>query len=161
MPEDGVWVVDFRIEVPVEKSWLAKQSRIQAFADKNEQRAVGRRLSFLRGRPAFSRSLNAVHTSLFDAFRDLQRDDADLHALLMQHLEEIVVQVDSPLEPTSAQIIFLTSASMPGQCREWLEQWRDAAAEALSDSGLSLLALDFRAFAAVTLPEYRRMIQIW
>src|ERR1035441_6952262 len=43
-PEDGVWVADLRLELPVEKSWLANQARIIGFADEEEKRRVGSRL---------------------------------------------------------------------------------------------------------------------
>jgi hypothetical protein len=161
IPEDGVWVADFRIEIPVEKGWLAAQGRVQGFADEEAKRGVARRLVSQRGRPAFSRELNAVHENLFTALRSLDAEQSDLAEKLFDRLEEVVVQVDSHLAPTSAQLVFLTSASLPDDCREWLEQWRDGVAESAAASGLALHALDFRALESVSLLEYRRMTRIW
>jgi hypothetical protein len=161
MPEDGVWVVDFRLEVPVEKGWLAEQNRLHGFANEADKRDVGRRVSWLRARPAFSHALNAVHESLFAAFETLDNDNPALAARLTQHLEEVVVLVDSHLEPHAAQLVFLTSSPMPSDCREWLEHWRDAASASADEAGLALHALDFRTLESVTVPEYRRMTRIW
>jgi hypothetical protein len=161
MPEDGVWVADFRVEVPVEKGWLARQTRVNGFANEADQRDVGKRLQWLRGRPAFSRELNAVHTSLFNAFHALEVDNPDLEERMMQHLEEVVVQVDNHLAPSSAQLVFLTSEPMPSDCREWLEQWRDGVSASAYASGLILHALDFRTLGSVSVLEYRRMSRIW
>ncbi len=161
MPQDGIWVADFRIEIPVEKSWLAQQARVQGFADEESKRGVGRRVAWLRGRPAFSRELNAVHEDLFKTFQQVETDQPDLHEELMDKLEEVVVEVDSYLAPSSVQIVFLTSSLLPRECRERLEQWRDSAAEFAEASGLVLHALDFRTLESVSVLEYRRMERIW
>jgi hypothetical protein len=158
MPDQRVWVADLRIEVPVEKSWLAHQTRVQAFSNEEKKRKVGERLSWLRGRPAFSRALNAVHTSLYSI---LESENPPMDEQLIQHLEEVVVQVDSYLAPTSAQLIFLTSAPMPANCRDWLEQWWDGASRSAAASELTLHALDFRTLESVSVLEYRRMSRIW
>jgi len=49
----GFWVVDFRIEVPVEKGWLATRTRLDGFADEAARRRVGEVIAMLRSRPAF------------------------------------------------------------------------------------------------------------
>lgn len=161
IPEDGVWVADFRIDIPVEKGWLASQARIQGFADEDAKRAVGRRLASQRGRPAFSRELNAVHERLFTALRNLNAEESDLAEKLFDRLEEVVVQVDSHFAPSSAQLVFLTSEPLSDDCREWLEQWRDAVVDSAAAAGLVLHALDFRTLESVSLLEYRRMTRIW
>jgi hypothetical protein len=102
-----------------------------------------------------------VHTSLFDAFEVLAIDDPGLEERLMQHLEEVVVQVDNYLAPRAAQIVFLTLEPMASDCREWLEQWRDGASAVADATGLVLHALDFRTLDSVSVLEYRRMSRIW
>jgi hypothetical protein len=161
IPEEGVWVADLRIEVPVEKGWLAGQSRIVGFAREDEKRRVGRRLQWLRGRPAFSRELNAIHQALYDALTELEKTQPDIHQAMISDLDEIVVQVDSYLAPTHAQLVFLTSATLAEECREWCQQWRDDIIESAKESGIVLQALDFRTSESVTIVEYRKMTSIW
>jgi hypothetical protein len=161
LPAEGVWVADLRIELPVEKGWLAGQPRIEGFAAEEEKRRVGRRLAWLRGRPAFSQELNAVHQAMFEAIDNLESTKPELHEALIGKLEEIIVQVDSYLAPTYAQLVFLTSGVLDDDCRTWLEEWRDSAVPSAQDSGLTLHALDFRMLDSVTATEYRRMTPIW
>lgn len=161
MPETGVWVVDFRLEVPVEKSWLAGQTRIDVFADPASKRDVGARVAQMRGRPAFSRALNRLHQGLIDKLLGLRIIDPELDDRLTSNIEEIAVQVDNELNPTDVQLIFLTSVTMPPDCREWLEEWRDSAALEARAADMTLLGLDFRTVDSIMLLEYRRMTRIW
>lgn len=161
MPVEGVWVADLRIELPVEKSWLASQERIEGFTDEEEKRRVGKRLAWLRGRPAFSRELNAVHQALYEMIDRPQSAQSELHQTLMEQLEEVAVQVDSYLAPTRVQFIFLTNVPMASECRAWFESWRDNLLEEATYSGLELHAFDFRTMESVPITEYRRMSTIW
>ncbi len=159
--EDGVWVADLRIEVPVEKSWLAGQTRVKGFENETEKRIVGRRLAWLRGRPAFSQELNEIQQALFDFLDRMESAELDTHETLLDQLEEVVVQVDSYLAPTSVQLVFLTNVPLADDCRRWLSEWRESAVEDASVTGLTFHALDFRTLASVTAEEYRRMTVIW
>lgn len=162
LPEEQVWVADLRIEVPVEKGWLAGQQRIDGFRDEELKAVVGARLAWLRGRPAFSTDFNAlVYNDLFEALETLSEADSDLHEKLMDQLEEVAVLVDSHLQPTSVQLVFLTPDGLDPECREWLEQWRDSRLDSTLERGITLHALDFRELDAVTATEYRRMTIIW
>ena len=161
LPEDGVWVADFRIEVPVEKSWLAGQTRIEGFASETEKRNVGRRLALLRGRPAFSRELNEIQQALFDALDEREPTEQEMHETLLDQLEEVVILVDSYLAPTSVQLVFLTNVPLADDCRLWLSGWREATVEEASVTGLMFHALDFRTLSSVSAEEYRRMTVIW
>jgi hypothetical protein len=161
LPEDGIWVADLRIEVPIEKSWLAGQIRVEGFENETEKRIVGRRLAWLKGRPAFSRELNEIQQSLFDALDGMESAELETHETLLDQLEEVVVQVDSYLAPTSVQLVFLTNVPLADDCRRWLSEWRENSVEEASVTGLTLHALDFRTLTSVTAEEYRRMTVIW
>ena len=161
LPEDGIWVADLRIEVPIEKSWLAGQIRVEGFENETEKRIVGRRLAWLKGRPAFSRELNEIQQSLFDALDRMESAELETHETLLDQLEEVIVQVDSYLAPTSVQLVFLTNVPLADDCRRWLSEWRESSVEEASVTGLTLHALDFRTLTSVTAEEYRRMTVIW
>ena len=160
-PEQGVWVADFRIELPVEKSWLAGQDRIEGFSDEEEKRRVGRRLEWLKGRSAFSRELNTLNQALYEALDDREPKDPELHEAVMERLEEVAINVDSYLSPGHVQFVFLTNAPITDECRGWLESWKDNLLEKALELGLQLHALDFRTLESVTAVEYRRMAVIW
>ena len=80
---------------------------------------------------------------------------------MMRSVEEVAVQVDSHLEPSTVQIVFLTSEPMDDGCREWLQEWRDGRVSQAEEVGITLQALDFRELESVNVAEYRRMTVIW
>ena len=80
LPVDGSWVADLRIEVPVEKGWLASQERVPAFEDEAAQRAVGDRLALLRRRPAFGRRfVEGIQRPLVMRLRELRKESRDVY----------------------------------------------------------------------------------
>jgi hypothetical protein len=129
------YVADLRIEVPVEKGWLADQERVVGFADEESKQMVGQRL-LLRGRPAFARELNAVQTAIGEL-------------------------LDSYLHPTRVQITFLTSTDLDDDCRDRLIAWREGLAGAMTEAGVTLLSHDVRALATLSAAEYRKMAVVW
>ena len=50
LPGEEFWVADLRIEVPVEKGWLAYQERLDGFGSEEAQSIVGQRVGWLRER---------------------------------------------------------------------------------------------------------------
>jgi hypothetical protein len=154
------YVADLRIEVPVEKGWLAAQARVVGFADEESKRIVGERL-MLRGRPAFARELNALHTAIRELLDAQVDDDDNVGEALAAAVEEVALQLDSYLHPTRVQVVFLTSADLNDECRDRLTSWRDDLAGAMDEAGVTLLAHDIRALATLPAAEYRRMTVVW
>lgn len=154
MPHSGVWIADLRIEVPIEKGWLAGQRRIQGFTDERDKRMLGQRLAWLKSRPAFSQEF--VEVVQVPVFRFL-----DGHPELVSKLEEVAVRVDSYLLPKSVQILFLTDAPLDDAFREVVRDWWDGARGQARESGIRLLATDFRDTTTLSVAEYRDMASIW
>src|SRR5690349_125769 len=75
---DNAWVADLRVEIPVEKAWLAQQERIEGFEDEAGKRKVGERLSLVRGRPAFSREINSLQSAVWASLSPPADDDNDV-----------------------------------------------------------------------------------
>lgn len=63
---DGNWVADLRIEMPVEKSWLAGRQPIPAFATEEGRRHFARRLAGRLERPALSGVLHDASCDRYD-----------------------------------------------------------------------------------------------
>lgn len=158
-PGKGVWVVDLRLEFPVEKGWLAKQPRLECFPDEESKRAVGQRVAMLRSRPAFSPSMSSVHRALTRAIESWP-DDEDIDDLAP--LDEVAVHIDNHLRPTVAQLVFLTAGgTLDERVREKLEEWWESLRPDAAAAGLNLLTLDFRNVESVSLADYRRMTALW
>jgi len=154
MPNPGVWIADLRIEVPIEKGWLAGQRRLEGFVDASNKRRFGQRLAWLKSRPAFSRAfVEVVQAKVFDFL--------DGHPELVSELDELAVQVDSYLRPTIVQILFLTETPLVKDFRELVEAWWDLARGQANQADILLLAPDFREITKLSVAEYRGMSSIW
>jgi len=151
--EPGVWAADLRIEMPIEKGWLSKQTRIKGFEDQAARRAVGERLATLRGRPAFSDELNGLVARLHEALHDLDQADGSI--------AEITVQTDDPLAPTAVQFVLVTKDPIAESAMDWFNEWLDSVRVDLEAAGIALIAPDARTMESISLSEYRRMISIW
>ena len=161
LPGSDVFVADLRIEMPVEKGWLAQQERIEGFPSEEAKSVVGRRTSMLRGRPAFSTDFNkTILDPLLAAIEDDGEED-DRPDDFLDELVEVAVLVDSTLQPTSVQVVFITESDIGPGVEDWLQGWRDGRVEEADSAGISLLALDIRKLAEIPASEYRRMIVVW
>jgi hypothetical protein len=160
LPGSHPWVADLRIEVPVEKGWLGQQERIEGFHDEGKKRSVGDKVSRLRGRHAFSRELNALVASVWD-FLQSDGDDTDAHQRTANAIEEVGLSLDSYLEPTRAQVVFLTTTSLDEDGIELLRQWNDGQSRVLHEAGVTLQAMDVRELDSLSAAEYRRLAVIW
>lgn len=161
LPYEGLWVADLRIEVPVEKTWLAAQIPIQGFANESAKRGLGQRLAWQRSRPAFSTDYWATQRNLEDAIEQLKKEEPATHKALIGVLEEIAVRVDSHIRPTYAQFVFICSAPIPQACRDWFLSWFEAVSASRSASGISLHVPAFKEIQTLTVGEYRSMTRIW
>jgi hypothetical protein len=154
------WVADLRIEMPVEKGWLGEKERIEGFSDESEKRRVGNSLTLVRGRHAFSREINTLVASVWD-FLASDSEAEDVHERTINAIEEVGLSLDSYLEPTRAQVVFLTTSVVDEDCVELLRQWNDAQSTALRDGGIALQAVDVRDLTSMSAADYRRLAVIW
>jgi hypothetical protein len=160
-PEPGVWVADFRIEVPVEKGWLSNQERIQAFGAAEERWQVGKRVAYLRSRPAFNASANMLQSRLFSWIKELDEVGSDGASRFLTCLVEVAIKVDDHEAPTTVQFVFLLSSELPGECEDILLAWNRTAADIGEEVGVTVQACDVRLMSELPLAEYRRMTRVW
>jgi hypothetical protein len=157
----GFWVADLRIEVPVEKGWLATSKPIDGFGDETKQRAVGERVALLRSRPAFAgRFVDAVQRPLVAALKNLRATDRALYDRMDVQVDEVCVQLDSLLDPSQARVVLLCETDPDPDVREWWEQWWDRAVPTANAAGINLHAFAVRLLSEMTVTEYRRMTTV-
>jgi hypothetical protein len=157
---DGFWVADFRLEVPVERGWLAAQERIVAFPNDADRWEVGRRLAWLRARPAFdSRFVRSVQKPLVNALRALAAADRPRYELMHREVAEVGVMSASHAEMTDVAINVLYDSLSQATKEWWLEQW-ETWAELAEAEGLNLLPLGFDDLAELSAAEFRAMTRL-
>jgi hypothetical protein len=158
---EGFWVADFRIEVPVEKGWLATRRRVDGFADEAAQRRVGERVAMLRSRPAFDGKFVAlVQRPLVTALKALRASNRELYDRMGSQVDEVAVQLDSFIDPHDARVTLLVSGDIDQDIDEWWREWWDATSESCQASDLSLQAFAVRRTSDVNVAEYRRMTTV-
>jgi hypothetical protein len=157
----GFWVADLRIEVPIEKGWLATCEPIDGFGDEASQRAVGERIALLRSRPAFAgRFVDAVQRPLVAELKSLRTTDRALYDRMDMQVDEVCVELDSLLDPSQARVTLLCETHPDPDIQEWWEQWWDAAVPVANDAGINLHAFAVRLLSETTIADYRRMTTI-
>lgn len=158
---DGFWVADLRIEVPVEKGWLAGRSRVDGFASEDGQRQVGERVGLLRRRPAFARSfVRAVQRPLVDSLRHLKSAQRELYDEMEGAIYEVAVALDSHLDPTTARLTLLLDEPLSQDALDWWGEWWDRTVLDAADLGFTVQGLDFRASDSITVREYRDLVAL-
>jgi hypothetical protein len=156
---NGLWVADLRIEVPVEKGWLAGQERVDGFGDEVAQREVARRLSWIRCRPAFGRRfVTEVQIPLTKFLEDLEKNDEELFTQVVLQVEQVGVLLDSLLDPRRAQLVLLTSAAFTENVRGAFEGWWTERYATATAEGLELAPLDFRHLDDMKASEYLKLV---
>jgi len=157
----GFWVADFRIEVPVEKGWLATCAKLDGFRDEAAQRKVGERIAMLRSRPAFAdRFVRLVQRPLVTALKELRSTKRDLYDRMDAQVEEVAVELNSLLDPRDARITLLVPGQVDPDIEDWWRSWWDTTSESCSNAGLDLQAFAIRKTSEVTVAEYRRMTTV-
>lgn len=133
----GVWVADFRLEVPIEKSWLVGRQPISAFASEVDARRVPRAVYEIRSRPAWSDDVvESVQQTLDEALRDVKQDDRILYRSLLTQIAEVGARADSMLEPQWVQVAAFSEGDVDANVAEWWLLTADKIAESLSEKGI-------------------------
>lgn len=158
---DGFWVADFRIEMPMEKGWLAAQTPVDGFGDETARRKVGERIAILRSRPAFApRFIDLIQRPLIQALKTLRSKNPALFESMDEREPEVAVELDSFLDPRVARVTLLVSGPVSEDIKEWWSAWWDETSERCESSGLTLQPFAVRETSQVTLAEYRRMTTV-
>jgi hypothetical protein len=121
---DGLWVADFRIEEPVEKSWLVGRLPIESYRSEQDYDKLARALAARRERPVYS---DDIHKALIKPLRRWieQMNGSRRGDLLNNVLEVRILFAGSPLDPDSASLLVITDQALMDevQRRLWDEKW--------------------------------------
>ena len=157
----GFWIADLRIEVPVEKGWLATRTKLDGFTDEAARRRVGERVAMLRSRPAFAgRFVSLVQRPLVEALKGLRSADQELYIRMQEQVDEVAVELDSMLDPREARVTLLVTGDVDGEVADWWSTWWATTTEICAAGGLTLHAFGIRSTSDVTVAEYRRMTTV-
>lgn len=156
----GVWVVDARVEFPIEKSWLVGRNVIRALEKPEERAAIAVFLGGRRDRPVLNGSL---HNALIKHMcRWIEKLGPDRRAIVLDGVSEVrLVTSGSPLDPDGVGLLIvsdrqvLSDATKGEWDRKW-EVWRDR----LEKVGISLLGNAYKTYDTLTAREYKDSVEI-
>lgn len=153
--EDGFWIADFRIEMPIEKSWFVGREPIKGFSE-TDARIVPDVLADLRGRPAWAdvvtRSLQPV---LSEEMRRLKRDERELFAAVVNDIDEVGARSDSMLDPTWIEIAAFASGPVSAAVHQWWGALTDRFREVAEATGLQVHLGHVMDLRVCSVMEYR------
>jgi hypothetical protein len=159
MPE-GVWVVDARIEMPFEKSWLVGRTPIRTCKDEIESGLLAGFLAGRRDRPVLSK---ALYTGLITPMRRwIENLSAARRAVALDGVSEVRLTIaGSPVDPDGVGLIVLSEkdpVSTP-MIQAWDKKW-DNWQQRLERESISLLGNAYKSYDSLSAREYRESIQI-
>ena len=120
---DGLLVADLRLEMPIEKSWLAGRRPIAGFADDGGRRLFAQRLAGRLERPALP---DAVHDTVVRPLRRwLDRAGTQLRNALAQACVEfrLTIREGSNGENECRLLVIARREQIPELVMEGLERW--------------------------------------
>lgn len=154
----GFYVADMRLSFPVEKGWLASQTRIDGFGSEELRQRVGDRLAYLSGRPAFGGGFVAsIQKPLRSTLKSLKTADRSLYDEVIAKIPDLGVRLDSRLQPTTAQIVVLCDEPLSSTLHKWWEACADSLRSEAAARGITIQALDFMQLDQTTASEYRKL----
>lgn len=140
----GMWVADFRIEIPIEKSWLVGRNPIESYASDQDYTLLARALAARRERPVYA---DEVHRALTRPLRRwIERMKPDRRVEVLDVLTEVrILFAGNCLDPDAASLLLLTDSQELGESakREWDAKWEDLKVR-MDNVGISLLTNEYR-----------------
>lgn len=149
---DGTWVADLRLEMPVEKSWLAGRDPIPGFRTDEGRRHFARRLSGRLDRPALPSS---VHDLVVRSLRRLlDRAGTQLQQALVEAGAEFRLRLDVSAGRASYCQLFVIGrrGRIPQLLIERIESWWSGLSR--DEGSLVLLGCRFGTSDEITMNEY-------
>jgi len=158
--DDGLWFADLTFEIPVERGWLARQPRIEGFTGESAREEVGRRLAWLRSRPAFdTRFVRAVQEPVVRALRQLRKNDPEVYDRMHAQVAELGVALTGRLVVGQAELVVLHGGLDADLAEWWHNLWDELYANA-GDEGFNLLPLRIVDLGAITARDYRALTRL-
>jgi hypothetical protein len=160
LPDDGFWFADLTFEVCVERGWFANQECLVGFTKEGEREGVGRRLAWLRARPAFATPfVEAVQQPIISALRIVRREEPARYERMYTRIFEIGIRISSRLAPAQAELFVLHMDATEDLLDWWRNLWVELKLNA-DEAGFNLLPLNIADLAELPAASYRQLTRL-
>jgi hypothetical protein len=155
--DDGAWIVDLRIEVPLEKGWLVGREPIEAFGSEEAYAILGNRLAARRDRPAIA---TAAMNTVVRPLANWVRGKAGLREA--GRVDELRLAVGpSPLQVERASLLILTrDEPLPDDARIPWDRWWQRTQPRAAEQGIDLIANQYESLETLSARAYRNSIAL-
>ena len=155
--DDGPWVADLRIEVPIEKSWLVGRTPVDSFASEEEYQILAERLAAKRERPALA---TPVMDTIVRPLANWLRRGGGLKAAAM--VDELRLAVGpSRLTVDRASLLVLTNEEpLPDADRIPWDRWWGRTQPRAAEVGIDLLANQYETYDTLSARAYRATVPL-
>ena len=152
--DDGVWVADLRISVPVEKGWFVGRDHWPGFTDADPVTELAARVAKLATRPAYPLALNdRVLRPLADRLQQLC-DDFPASDGIQEVSLELGYQRD---DPEFVRVIFIGEENIPAKVQQALMTWWTTTFADDQPAGLVVLEPQFTTYDEMDVRRYKRL----
>lgn len=158
LPE-GVWAVDLRIEVPLEKSCLVGRTPIRPSEADSDRLTMAQFLAARRDRPVLDPRLHVGVVRPLRRWVEQMRPAKQVIAIGGVSVRMAIS--GSRTDPDGAAIIFIGEDERPSdECEQLWEQRWPAMKERASDQGIALLAHRFTSMRDISARDYVESVAI-
>jgi hypothetical protein len=155
----GTWVADLRIEVPIEKSFLAGKTPLRGFASERDAERFGVRLGAKRARPAFANELAD------EVIRKIGKKRANNKAKsrpVFDQLQALRLDVEQGynLRPRVVRLHVICKQEPTDAVRAWFAGWEESVRAAAHGDGIQLMGSAYHDGRAMDLSTYERSVDL-
>lgn len=155
----GNWVVDLRMEAPIEKTLLVGQAPESAFATEDELLAFAEALGRRRDRAALSTKLVAA---VGQTLREKRRKGGGFKNALRQEVYQVTLNIDdgTRTDPVAVRLHVITNDAPSDRVKNVFGAWWDEACDVCAAAGMKLLPNAYHDRHHTDLQEYAHWIPL-
>ena len=160
---DGLWVVDLRVSLPLEKAILCGRQPINGFATERDRINFAQRLAARSQRPALSEHVHDnVVASIADWFSSEEkvalREDSGRFA----DVERVCLRIGGDrLDPEWVQVFVFQETNLSFQDKGHWRRWRNRAARSLKKLNIKLEPVAFNSLTKMTVEQYEGLVPLF
>ncbi|MER6451922.1 hypothetical protein ABT270_04620 [Streptomyces sp900105245] len=161
-PRHGVWVVDLRVSMPIEKGALVGRIPIEGFAAEEDRIAFATRLARRVSRAALDGTVHDnVIASLSTWMARREKEILNRGSGAFTDVERVALNIDGDrLKPQAVQVIVFEETKLDRDDKAvWRDWWKTSKGQ-LRSAGILLKPIHFTSLAKMSARDYERLVPL-
>lgn len=169
VPDEGYWVADLRVEIPVEKNWIAARAAdlVDGFPDHESRRNFANALARKVARPAIPDDvIDRLAKPLVEAIRALKKSDKQLYDEIQRYVDHFCLYLEpNDISPSKVTLVAITEEPEEGEGTRPTERaarWLIKFTSDLCDTELpfEFPGIDFERRDQITYADHAEMVEV-